>query len=695
MLVLLLASLTTGDYAVEVRYTETAPIIDGYIEELWYSADSACNFTQQRPKEGEPSTEPTVVYVLADDKNIYFAVRSYTPEREPFISYMGWEDHVYLFLDTFNNKTTAYFFSACASGYYEDGLILENGAQWDWTWDGVWFNRVKCYDDRMEAEFKIPLKSIRYKKDVGEWGFNVRRAHVKDYEESYWVPVTTKDKLQISTFGRLTNITAQSHGYHIELYPEAFFRYDRADTVETYKPNASFNFKWDITSQSTINGTVNPDFAQIESDPFILNLSRHPLRLEERRPFFQEGSEVFRLTNPSTADFLPLDIFYSRRIGKPLPEGGSLPILAGLKFFHKEKRWNVGMLSAVTDETTDEPFRGFFVMKANHSIFTNSEVNLLMSSSATDVDDYNYAIGIDGAYRKGTTRFVIQSALSDYNKKLGWAITSGLRHKTKKYGINASFTTVQDSFDVSHVGYVPWVGYSQFFASFGPRGYPSTGILEQYFIAPALLVTQEPEHDTWSKVGFLIFEPRFRNLWGASVRLMAGKGYDADTNYFYRSSYLNFWTGRHSTYNGGCGFEYAYQYNYYRMWLANQLSTWVWFAVSPVSPLNVLVNAKCILEWNPDGPIEQITPHATPRIEYKINRDMAVSVYSQFVFQVDGNDISTTKIYANRIGVLYSWNFRPKSWLYVAFNDYRVDTGSGLEATERIGAIKLKYLFYF
>jgi hypothetical protein len=71
MLVLLLASLTTGDYAVEVRYTETAPIIDGYIEELWYSADSACNFTQQRPKEGEPSTEPTVVYVLADERAFY------------------------------------------------------------------------------------------------------------------------------------------------------------------------------------------------------------------------------------------------------------------------------------------------------------------------------------------------------------------------------------------------------------------------------------------------------------------------------------------------------------------------------------------------------------------------------------------------------------------------------------------------
>jgi hypothetical protein len=70
-------------------------------------------------------------------------------------------------------------------------------------------------------------------------------------------------------------------------------------------------------------------------------------------------------------------------------------------------------------------------------------------------------------------------------------------------------------------------------------------------------------------------------------------------------------------------------------------------------------------------------------------------LYSEFVFLTEGGDLSTAEVYSNRIGFLFSWNFMPKSWFYVAFNDLRVDTGEGLELTERIAAVKVKYLLYF
>ena len=101
------------------------------------------------------------------------------------------------------------------------------------------------------------------------------------------------------------------------------------------------------------------------------------------------------------------------------------------------------------------------------------------------------------------------------------------------------------------------------------------------------------------------------------------------------------------------------------------------------------------MEWDPDGDLHSITPIWTPRIEYQLNADMDISLYSEFVFTTDLGKLSTAEISSNRIGLLFAWNFSPKSWLYVAFNDLRRDEGEGLEPAERIAAVKIKYLIYF
>jgi len=693
---LLFGLLIVSEKAVEVRCTEIAPKIDGKIEDIWREADSACAFVQYRPNEGDTATEPTIVYVLADDNNLYFAFRCLTPSRKPVASFSGAEDQIFLYLDTFRNKTTAYFFNVCASGIKEDGLILEDGKIWDLSWDGIWYYGVKCYDNSFEVEIKIPFKSIRYKKELNEWGVNFELWSVKDYEISYWSPVTKKDKLQISKFGMLKGINLKSKSYYIELYPEGFFRYDKIGPEKQYKLSASFNFKLDLTSQSTLNATVNPDFAQIESDPYRLNLTRYPIRVRERRPFFVEGSDVFRMSSLGEDFFTPLEIFYSRRIGKPLSDEGSVPILGGLKFINKEKRWNFGVLGALTDTTDEGPRQGFMVMRARHSVLKNSEVGILYSSAAIDKDNYNYAVGLDGTFRHGSSQFIVQSALSDRNGKRGWAFSSGGLYNAKTYEIMGSAFAVDDSFDIWDVGYVPWAGLMYAYSCAGPRWYYKTGAIRKLFIGVGANATKEPGSDEWSKIANIPFELRFRNRWGCDVNIELGQKHEVDTAYFYRSVDISAWSDYRRMYSTNFGCYYAYCYNYRQDWLADQLSSWIWFAYFPISPLSLSTSIDVVFEWDPNGELVAITPYATPRIEYKFNATTEVAVYSQFVFETDADNISDTEIWSNRIGFLFSWNFRPKSWLYIAFNDYRERNESGeLSLQDRIGAIKVKYLLYF
>jgi hypothetical protein len=693
---MLLFALIGASQAVEARYTATPPRIDGIIEPLWQKADSAYDFIQYQPKDGEPAAEPTVVYVLADENNLYFAYRCYTVGRKPYRSYKGYEDHLYLYLDTFDGKTTAYFFSACLSGYYEDGLILEDGKIWDRSWDGVWFFKSKMYDDRFEMEFQIPFKTIRYKKGITEWGVNFQRNSVKNFEISYWAPVTQKEELQISKFARLTGLKPEAKGYYVELYPEALLRYDRIGDSTHIQPRGSFNFKWDLTSQSTLNGTIYPDFAQIESDPYSVNLSRYPLRFSERRPFFVEGSDVFRMTSSGDKYFTPLEIFYSRRIGKALAPGHLVPIIGGLKYFTKEKRWKIGVLGAMTDTFDVESRRGFGAMRLRHSLLDNSEIGMLVSSSTTGKDDYNYAVGIDGAYRRGPSQFILQTALSDRNAKRGWAVASSGVLNKKRWKAAADIIAVADSFDVGDIGYVPWNGLRQAFLGLGPRWFYNRGMINRLYIGPGLTMMKDPGSNEWSKIARLETEARFLQQWGSVFMVEAGSRYEADTNYLYRNAYGSIWSGYHKLFNVDFEANYTYCYNYREYFLGNQMSVYAWGAYFPVSPLSLSSSIAIVAEWDTVNCLSAVTPYITPRVEYRINNSMEIDLYTELVFQTAPGNYEDAKIYSNRIGCLFSWNFRPKSWVYLAFNNYQErDTLDRLSLINRIGAIKVKYLLYF
>jgi hypothetical protein len=701
LLMVMLIFVTAGDSSrtVTVRPARHAPKIDGVLEDVWFEADSVNNFTQAEPDEGKAPSELTTVYVLQDADNLYVAFRCLAARSRPIAAMYGMEEEATVFIDPMDSRSSGYFFKVYGSGLYRSGKILDDGADQDWSWEAVWYQADRLYDDRWEVEMKIPFKSIRYKVGASEWGINFHRFITAGMEHDFWTVVRDREGgNRVSNYGRLIGIAPRAHGYYFELYPEGYVRYDEDQSTQGhFTPRASLNMKWDATPQTTLNATVLPDFAQIESDPYSFNLSRYPMRLGERRPFFVEGSEIFRMSGLGDCPFTPLSIFYSRRIGKAVSQE-PVPIISGLKLTTKSEGWNLGVLGAYTDQLGDsnrilEPRRGFGVLSAQTRLRDTTALGVMFSGTQAGPADYNYALGIDVGRAFRGSRGVFQAALSDRSGKLGWAVNSGFMSFQGGLLGMGMLDVTSDSFDVSDIGFVPWAGRTRLQAAVGPyiRG---DGALNRVYIAPGINYTQEPGSSQPSYGLALHANPQFRNGWGLNLDCGVGRSFEAEQSYLgrYASVSLN---ALGLAYNLNMGGACGYSYNYQRGFIADNYSDWCWFTYYLFRRAAVMVGVNNNWESDPTGKTLAVTSVASPRIDFRITANMTFNVYNEIVLVTPETRIADTRFTSNRVGCLFSWNFRPKSWIYLAFNDFRIDYGDGLKLADRVGAAKLRYLFYF
>jgi len=308
------------------RLVVKPPVIDGRLDdEAWQKqGEWAGNYTQQMPTEGKAPTEQTELKILYDDKNLYYAIRAYDDpskvhlypgRRDDFGDYAV--DVVGICLDTYNDKRTGFEFDLTASGGKID-LILGNGEmEWDTTWDAVWDGKVAHDEKGWTAEFRIPLNQLRYGKQKEQvWGMHAWRWLTRNKEESQWQLIPRQNTGRMYQLGELRGIEDLPPSRHVELLPHVVGKAAKGPSVPGDGTDGSgtigLDAKVGLTTNFTLDATVNPDFGQVEADPSVLNLTAYETFYEEKRPFFLEGRKILKFDVEDEDQ-----LFYSRRVGQP------------------------------------------------------------------------------------------------------------------------------------------------------------------------------------------------------------------------------------------------------------------------------------------------------------------------------------------------------------------------------------------
>ncbi|MDX1547631.1 MAG: DUF5916 domain-containing protein, partial [Rhodothermales bacterium] len=364
-----------------VRLTESTIAIDGRLDEAaWQGAPVIEGFRQREPVEGAPATERTVVRVLYDDEALYIGARMFDAAPDSIVARLGRRDANLdadafgFFIDPYLDRRTGFYFAVNASGTLMDGVLMND----DWdddSWDGVWQARTRMDDEGWVAEMRIPYSQLRFrKKDVYTWGINFRRDIARKNEQTFLVFTPRGESGFVSRFADLIGVEAISPPRQLEATPYVTTRAAFTDAAEgdpfndgsDFQPDLGVDFKVGLTSNLTLNGTVNPDFGQVEVDPAVVNLSDRETFFPEKRPFFIEGSSIFNFGMGGSNNFWGFnfgnpDFFYSRRVGRA-PSGGlpshdyadmpeSARILGALKLTGKVGGgWNIGAVQAMTDD---------------------------------------------------------------------------------------------------------------------------------------------------------------------------------------------------------------------------------------------------------------------------------------------------------------------------------------------------------
>ena len=298
--------------------------IDGNLDDAgWQSAPPATNFIISYPSFGKASAYKTEVKILYDNSAVYVGAYLYDTVSRIRKQLTARDvidrqdlDYFAVGLDTYHDRQNAFIFQVTAAGVQGDARQSESSG-FDRSWDAVWESRVSIKPDGWVVEMRIPFSAIRFsKKEVQDWGIQFGRFTRRSNENATWSPDDPALSGTVNKWGdwtglrnidpplRLSFLPYLSGGVRVS--PTA-----KGDVTEILK-SGGMDVKYGINESFTVDMTLVPDFAQVQSDNVFLNLSPFEVKFDDYRPFFTEGTELFQKAG----------LFYSRRIGAT-PQGAN------------------------------------------------------------------------------------------------------------------------------------------------------------------------------------------------------------------------------------------------------------------------------------------------------------------------------------------------------------------------------------
>src|SRR5690606_18803306 len=246
-------------------------------------------------------------------------------------------DFFVVIFDSFHDHNTAYRFATSPSAMKRDEVMSGGGGGGggrggfgDTSWDPVYDLDTTVTDEGWFVEYRIPFSQLRFSSaEELVWGLQVERKIRRNSEDTVWAFSRKDEPGGIPRFGHLEGLSGIRPGRRLEILPYVGARAEFIATEQNsdvgfgdpFRSDAEYfgslgaDIKYRLTSNITLDATVNPDFGQVEVDPAVINLTAFETRYEEKRPFFVEGAEIFRFgggggPGPSGK------ILYSRRIGR-------------------------------------------------------------------------------------------------------------------------------------------------------------------------------------------------------------------------------------------------------------------------------------------------------------------------------------------------------------------------------------------
>jgi hypothetical protein len=462
--------------------------LDGALDEpVWQRAARLEGFFQYQPVDSRPAEDSTVVLLWYSRDALHVGILAY--DRQPGSvratvsdrDNIANDDRVTVYLDTFNDRRRAYFFGVNPFGIQDDGVRSEGGftassggsGSTDRNPDFLWQSKGQRTPFGWSAEVRIPFKTLRWGGGGTQtWGFNVERITKRTGYVDTWTDVRRANASFLAQAGSITGLADIHRGVVTELQPTFVANapgvrgttgFERGDIAGEFGGNVRLGF-----TNMTLDGTINPDFSQVESDVGLVTINeRFALFFPERRPFFLEGIELFASPN---------NLVYTRTVANPL---------AGAKLTGKVGRWSIAHLTAVDEfaqSPVGDPDRNAVanITRLRRDVGDNSVAGLTVTNR-DEASDYNRVVAAD-------TRLVF-GQIYYFQGQLGAAFTRDGRDDDvrsdpiwemevdrtgRAFGFNYKVTAIGDDFEtwsgfVNRPGVTTVRGFNRY-TVYGSRG---------------------------------------------------------------------------------------------------------------------------------------------------------------------------------------------------------------------------------
>lgn len=358
--------------------------IDGFLDEpIWKDAKKFTNFIQTEPQIFSPSKVKSEFYFAYDSRNIYLGGSLFQDKRTISASNARKDDLKILngdcaviAMDPLNNGNSAIFFVLNPVNAQADGVTDAVG-NLDFSWDAVFTSFTRIYDDRWTFELKIPLTSISFQnKETQTWGVSFSRIYSFMQETSVYQLIDKNAPYRVSDFFKIVDIKGLKKERKLLFTPYlyGYGNYFKLKDSSIFKGKLGGEIKYNPTPSTTILATFNPDYAQIETDQAIINVSDLPTTYPEKRPFFIESSDMYPHLAVNTRNITDIN--------------------AGIKYRFVSK------LSKLDITTVYDKLENLWGM-ANYRLTDNSKYHFevisgIKSEKTNYLKDYNYNVTLHG-----------------------------------------------------------------------------------------------------------------------------------------------------------------------------------------------------------------------------------------------------------------------------------------------------------